>query len=190
LFNASHNLLEVAGHWRDCQLPATSFEAKSCWALRTGGIRTWFLRSTTPRRGNHAAGVDSSYLWVPILAQGEALGILHIQATDQDPNLGEAGIVLQHHVRRASRAFAGEHSPPRSLARPVHERPADRLIQSTLFAGNARARNPPRHPCRTGARYPDARSGSLQELQRHLRTRSRRCRFARNRIIPHAQHSC
>jgi GGDEF domain-containing protein len=29
-------------------------------------------------------------LCVPILAQGEALGILHIQAKDQDPSLGEA----------------------------------------------------------------------------------------------------
>jgi diguanylate cyclase (GGDEF)-like protein len=29
-------------------------------------------------------------LCVPILAQGEALGILHIQATDQNPSLGEA----------------------------------------------------------------------------------------------------
>jgi len=29
-------------------------------------------------------------LCVPILAQGEALGILHIQATDQNPNLSEA----------------------------------------------------------------------------------------------------
>jgi GAF domain-containing protein len=36
LFNPSHNLVEVAGQWHDCQLPVPSFEPASCWALRTG----------------------------------------------------------------------------------------------------------------------------------------------------------
>jgi diguanylate cyclase (GGDEF)-like protein/PAS domain S-box-containing protein len=89
LFNASHNLLEVTGHWRDCQLPATSFEPESCWALRTGHPHL-VLAGDNTARCTHAVGVDSTYLCVPILAQREALGILHIQATDQDPNLGEA----------------------------------------------------------------------------------------------------
>lgn len=38
----------------------------------------------------HASGVTSTYVCIPILAQGEALGILHIQATETDPNLDEA----------------------------------------------------------------------------------------------------
>jgi GAF domain-containing protein len=33
----------------------------------------------------HAAGVKHTYLCIPILAQGEALGILHLQATDEIP---------------------------------------------------------------------------------------------------------
>ena len=89
LFNPSHNLVEVAGHWRECQLPSTSFEPESCWALRTGHPHL-VLAGDNTARCKHAAGVDCSYLCVPILAQGEALGILHIQTTDQDPNLGEA----------------------------------------------------------------------------------------------------
>jgi diguanylate cyclase (GGDEF)-like protein/PAS domain S-box-containing protein len=89
LFNPSHNLVEVAGQWHDCRLPVTSFEAESCWALRTGHPHLVLAGDTTARCG-HVAGVESAYLCIPILAQGEALGILHIQATDQDPNLGEA----------------------------------------------------------------------------------------------------
>ena len=89
LFNPSHNLVDVAGQWHDCQLPVTSFEPESCWALRTGHPHLVLVGDGTARCG-HAAGVESAYLCVPILAQGEALGILHIQATDEDPNLGEA----------------------------------------------------------------------------------------------------
>jgi diguanylate cyclase (GGDEF)-like protein/PAS domain S-box-containing protein len=89
LLNPSRNLVEVAGHWHDCQLPATSFEAESCWALRTGHPHLVIAGDTTARCA-HAAGVETTYLCVPILAQGEALGILHVQATDKDPNMGEA----------------------------------------------------------------------------------------------------
>ena len=89
LFNPSHNIVEVAGEWHDCQLPVPSFEPESWWALRTGHPHLVLAGDDTARCG-HAAAVESTYLCVPILAQGEALGILHIQATDQDPNLGEA----------------------------------------------------------------------------------------------------
>jgi diguanylate cyclase (GGDEF)-like protein/PAS domain S-box-containing protein len=89
LFNASRNLVEVAGHWHECELPVTSFEPDSCWALRTGHPHLVIAGDSTARCG-HAAGVENTYLCVPILAQGEALGILHIQATNENPSLGEA----------------------------------------------------------------------------------------------------
>ena len=94
LFNPSHNLVEVAGQWHDCQLPITSFEPESCWALRAAHPHLVLAGDSTARCG-HAAGVQSTYLCVPILAQGEALGILHIQATDEDPNVGEAEMSFQ-----------------------------------------------------------------------------------------------
>lgn len=88
LFNTAHNLVEVAGQWHDCLLPATSFEPHSCWSLRTGHPHLVNAGDSTARCA-HAAGVESTYLCVPILAQGESLGILHIQATDEDPSMGE-----------------------------------------------------------------------------------------------------
>ena len=89
LFNASHDLVEVAGHWHDCHIPLPLFEPELCWALRTGHPHLVLAEDNTARCG-HAAGLRSTYLCVPILAQGEALGILHIQATEQDPRIGEA----------------------------------------------------------------------------------------------------
>jgi diguanylate cyclase (GGDEF)-like protein/PAS domain S-box-containing protein len=89
LFTAAHNLLEVAGQWNDCELPVASFETEACWALRTAHPHMVQAGDTTARC-LHAAGVGNTYLCVPILAQGEALGILHIQATDADPEMTEA----------------------------------------------------------------------------------------------------
>lgn len=89
LFNASRTSLDIAGQWHDCRLPVQSFEPESCWALRTGHPHLVPAGDTTAPCP-HAAGVKSSYLCVPILAQGEALGILHIQATEDQPKLGEA----------------------------------------------------------------------------------------------------
>jgi diguanylate cyclase (GGDEF)-like protein len=67
------------GSWSDCELPATEFEASECWALRTGHPHLVVAGDSTAPCV-HAAGVTSSYLCIPILAQGEPLGILHLQA--------------------------------------------------------------------------------------------------------------
>lgn len=89
LFDSSRNVLEIAGQWHDCELPADHFEAESCWALRTGHPHLVLAGDATARCA-HAGDVSKTYLCVPILAQGEALGILHIQATEADPEMGEA----------------------------------------------------------------------------------------------------
>ena len=91
LFNASRSLVEVAGQWHDCRLPAPSFEAESCWALRAGHPHLVVAGDNTARCA-HAIGVTNTYLCIPILAQGEAIGILHVQATDEDPSLGEVDL--------------------------------------------------------------------------------------------------
>jgi len=88
LFNSARNLVEVAGQWHECKVPVSSFQAESCWALRTGHPHLVPAGDNTARCG-HAAGVINTYLCIPILAQGEALGILHIQATDEEPELAE-----------------------------------------------------------------------------------------------------
>ena len=65
------------------------FEPNCCWALRTGHPHLVVAGDRTAPCV-HASGVKNTYLCIPILAQGEALGILHFQATDEAPVLADA----------------------------------------------------------------------------------------------------
>jgi diguanylate cyclase (GGDEF)-like protein/PAS domain S-box-containing protein len=89
LLNGQRNLAEIVGSWHDCQLPESVFEPYHCWALRTGHPHLVVAGDTTAPC-THAAGVKNTYLCIPILAQGEALGILHFQATDEAPTLADS----------------------------------------------------------------------------------------------------
>ena len=89
LLNASRSLTEVAGSWNECEIPSPVFEPTSCWALRTSHSHLVVAGDTTARCA-HAAGVNATYLCIPVMAQGEALGILHFQATEQAPSLADA----------------------------------------------------------------------------------------------------
>ena len=93
LLNAARDLPEITGQWHDCQ-PLVAFEPSSCWALRTGKPHLVVAGDTTAPCA-HAAGVKNTYLCIPILAQGEALGILHFQATDENPGLADAELSLK-----------------------------------------------------------------------------------------------
>jgi len=91
----ARNLAEVIGSWSECQLPAPVFERNSCWALRTGHPHLVVAGDDTARCA-HAEGVKNTYLCIPILAQGEALGILHVQTTDEVPSFGEAELSFKN----------------------------------------------------------------------------------------------
>jgi PAS domain S-box-containing protein len=93
LLNAGRDLAEIAGQWHDCQ-PRVAFEPNSCWALRTGKPHLVVAGDTTAPC-SHATEVKNTYLCIPILAQGEALGILHFQATDENPTLGDWELSLK-----------------------------------------------------------------------------------------------
>jgi diguanylate cyclase (GGDEF)-like protein/PAS domain S-box-containing protein len=89
LLNAADHLAEVAGAWHSCQVPVRTFEPSSCWALRTGHPHLVVAGDTTAPCA-HAAGLQHSYLCIPIMAQGETLGIVHFQATDEAPTLADS----------------------------------------------------------------------------------------------------
>jgi diguanylate cyclase (GGDEF)-like protein len=70
------------------------FDSSSCWALRTGHPHLVVAGDSTAPCA-HAAGLKNTYLCIPILAQGEALGILHFQATDEAPALADSELSLK-----------------------------------------------------------------------------------------------
>jgi diguanylate cyclase (GGDEF)-like protein/PAS domain S-box-containing protein len=94
LLDASRSVAEVIGSWSDCQLPSAVFEPSSCWALRTGHPHLVVAGDSTAPCA-HAAGVKNTYLCIPILAQGETLGILHLQATEGAPHLESSDLSLK-----------------------------------------------------------------------------------------------
>jgi diguanylate cyclase (GGDEF)-like protein/PAS domain S-box-containing protein len=89
LLNSRRDLAEIAGSWHDCQLSEAVFEPHRCWALRTGHPHLVPAGDSTAPCA-HAVGVNNTYLCIPILAQGEALGILHFQATDETPTMADS----------------------------------------------------------------------------------------------------
>jgi diguanylate cyclase (GGDEF)-like protein/PAS domain S-box-containing protein len=91
LLNSARTQVEVIGSWADCKLSTTAFEPSACWALRTGHPHLVVAGDRTAPCA-HAAGVLNTYICIPILAQGEALGILHFQTTDEVPQLAESDL--------------------------------------------------------------------------------------------------
>ena len=94
LLNADRSLAELAGAWHECLLPVSTFPPNACWALRTGQPHLVIAGDPTAPCA-HAAGVTHTYLCIPILAQGETLGVLHLQATDEVPTLADSELPLK-----------------------------------------------------------------------------------------------
>jgi diguanylate cyclase (GGDEF)-like protein/PAS domain S-box-containing protein len=94
LLNSARSLAEVIGSWTECQLPAMEFDLTECWALRTGHTHLVDPGDGTARC-QHAAGVECAYLCIPILAQGETLGILHLQSMSDGSHFESAELLLK-----------------------------------------------------------------------------------------------
>jgi diguanylate cyclase (GGDEF)-like protein/PAS domain S-box-containing protein len=91
MLDGSRSVAEVAGSWSNCRVAAPVFDPVSCWALRTGHPHL-VLAGDSTARCEHAADVQNTYLCTPILAQGETLGIVHFQATAEQPDLDASEI--------------------------------------------------------------------------------------------------
>ena len=78
LLNASRESLEVTALWEDCTLPDAVFRPQDCWALRTGHMHV-VLAGDHSAECAHVASPDHSYICLPLLAHGEAIGVLHFQ---------------------------------------------------------------------------------------------------------------
>ncbi|MFH0845775.1 MAG: diguanylate cyclase, partial [Pseudomonadota bacterium] len=79
IFGESRNLLDAVAVWGDTPPDERLFTPDDCWALRRGrpymigDMQTGLLCGHVHRRDDVGA-----YLCVPMMAQGEALGILHV----------------------------------------------------------------------------------------------------------------
>jgi len=78
----SRNLVESVAVWGDASLAERSFEPQECWALRRGRTH-WVESSDSGLICRHIHQPSSrGYLCIPMMAQSEALGILHLMQPD------------------------------------------------------------------------------------------------------------
>jgi len=75
VLNASHNMLEAATVWGPQPPSNLIFPPIECWAHRRGQLH---LAGANERRCPHAGNDGPTHLCLPLLAQGEFLGILHL----------------------------------------------------------------------------------------------------------------
>lgn len=85
LYGASRNVVELVTSWGE-QSMAKSFPPADCWALRRGRAHYASASGTEIPCRHTSHGEQCSAICVPMLAQGEALGVLHLVGT---PDLGD-----------------------------------------------------------------------------------------------------
>ncbi len=82
LLNSSRNLLEVALHWGTSPAAKGPFTPESCWGLRTGQDHLSGPHCRRPLCMHSENSPAGCHLCIPMIAQGDALGVLSIE----DPN--------------------------------------------------------------------------------------------------------
>jgi diguanylate cyclase (GGDEF)-like protein/PAS domain S-box-containing protein len=91
LRNQSRILFEKAVTWGDVTPGEVAFEPEHCWALRRGkpyGVMH-FAADTVCRHVAMTSGADRPYLCVPLIAQGETIGLLHLELEAAQADLDE-----------------------------------------------------------------------------------------------------
>jgi diguanylate cyclase (GGDEF)-like protein/PAS domain S-box-containing protein len=108
VFKSSRNLLEAVASWGTSDVSDQTFAPDACWGLRRG----------QPHWSEHPDGVvicshlknpmPASYLCVPLVAQGDTLGLLHIQYDRNKSTKGTEDFeTLQESQQRLAVAVGG-----------------------------------------------------------------------------------
>jgi diguanylate cyclase (GGDEF)-like protein/PAS domain S-box-containing protein len=101
--SASRDLVEVAASWNGCSTTENAFNPQDCWGLRRGKPYGG-IGSASPVRCSHVhESARDEYLCVPLIAQGETLGLLYIEDKPANTTLSSEEIQNQQAIlkRRA-----------------------------------------------------------------------------------------
>ncbi len=87
LLNNSKNLYEMTATWGEAAALELAFGQDECWSLRRTRAYLVADPGTTMNCRHVSTELPGSYLCVPMMAQGEVMGILHLrQAAPEDPD--------------------------------------------------------------------------------------------------------
>ncbi|MBE9189154.1 diguanylate cyclase [Gloeocapsopsis crepidinum LEGE 06123] len=81
LINASRNMVEAVATWGR-SISQTLFKSDDCWALRRGRVHCMDTHTGLVCQHLEHAASSTAYLCVPMMAQGEALGLLHLSSPE------------------------------------------------------------------------------------------------------------
>lgn len=83
LYHPSHDVLEEVAHWCDWPAGLELFEPNQCWALRRGQSHQVVdaRKELICPHLQHNELLHAGYLCVPLMAQGEPLGVLTLRGT-------------------------------------------------------------------------------------------------------------
>jgi diguanylate cyclase (GGDEF)-like protein/PAS domain S-box-containing protein len=98
------NIVEAVAEWGDTSKMELTFAPDDCWALRRGKVH-WVEDTSVGLLCKHVhAPLPKGYICVPMMAQSEAVGILHL-AQPEDAQMPEAkqrsAIAMAEHVAMA-----------------------------------------------------------------------------------------
>ncbi len=87
----SRNLVEIVAEWGSQKSTERVFLPEDCWGLRRGRMHVVRDRSSALICRHVGQNTPESYLCIPLVAQGEAVGLLHLQfGREADESLDEA----------------------------------------------------------------------------------------------------
>lgn len=84
LINESRNNVDVTAKWGNPSTDRIVFAPNECWALRRGHIHIVDDPKSGPICMHLNLVLDGNYMCVPMMAQGEAMGILHLQSNSPE----------------------------------------------------------------------------------------------------------
>lgn len=88
VIRASRNILEVKAVWGASMDQAPLMESQDCWGLRLGQLHE-FVEGGNALPCRHVSDSGGGYLCVPMMAEGEALGLLHLRRPSATMRAGE-----------------------------------------------------------------------------------------------------
>ena len=93
MLNPSRNLLDSVAAWGTGSSKQGPFSPDSCWALRRGRAHLVGPDDFSQPCGHVDQATAASHLCVPMMAQGESLGVLYVQAPD--PSAGASHLLAR-----------------------------------------------------------------------------------------------
>ena len=108
LFKSSRNLLEAAVCWGNASVSEPLFSPETCWGLRRGQPQ-WSEQAGGINCSHLAGGSTNKCLCVPMVGQGDTLGILHLEfAGNAETKTDSSSESLQDSQQRLAATVSGQ----------------------------------------------------------------------------------